>query len=250
MGMTTEEITHPLDRESNSLIFDQLVNETITNSRIMKRYLRKDNTDFWGDLSISSIKKLSTDDEILLICIVIDITGSIAAENLINQKNIELEKLINERNRFISTLAHDLKSPFNSMLGFSDLMVENMHIYDRSKIENHINIINYTIHQTYNLFNDILAWAKIQSGRLSFNPITFDLNQTCSETIKSLRLNAIQKKINIRLSIEKNIFVYADQTMIKSILRNLISNSLKFSNTGGKVSVKVYRSGLLNKNTP
>lgn len=241
LRMTSLDVTHPEYREIMINIMNQLFSGEINSYRMQKRYLKKDKTDFWGDLSLSAIK-MSNDDEIIVMGVVTDITEIINAENVINQKNTQLEKLISDRNRFISTLAHDLKSPFNSMLGFSDLLVENIRNYDIEKIDNNIQIINYSIHQTYNLFNDIISWAKIQSNRLSFNPVNTDFGRLCSATVKSLTLNATNKKIRIHQIYPEGNYIFADPDMIKSVLRNLISNSLKFTGTNGTIKIMCYRS--------
>jgi PAS domain S-box-containing protein len=239
-NMSSIEITHPDHRKLFSEIMKKFYKGELTNYRVQKRYLRKDDSDFWGDISLSAIK-LSNDDEIIVMAVTTDITDSINAENVISQKNIQLEKLIRERNSFISTLAHDLKSPFNSMLGFSDLLVENIRSYDMEKIENNIQIINYSIHQTFNLFNDIISWAKIQSNRLSFHPVNTDFSKLCSDTVKSLSLNAQNKKIKILQLYSEGNFIFADPDMIKSVLRNLISNSLKFTGTNGTIKIMCHK---------
>jgi signal transduction histidine kinase len=127
------------------------------------------------------------------------------------------------------------------MLGFSDLLVENIRSYDMEKIENNIQIINYSIHQTFNLFNDIISWAKIQSNRLSFHPVNTDFSKLCSDTVKSLSLNAQNKKIKILQLYSEGNFIFADPDMIKSVLRNLISNSLKFTGTNGTIKIMCHK---------
>lgn len=256
-GYTREEIqtlhseilTFPDDRENSSSIKSRLFSGEITTFRFEKRFLKKDNSIFWGDSSISVVK-LPPDDRIFLINIVTDITERIEAREIINQKNIELGTVVANRNRIISTLAHDLKSPFNSLLGFSDLMVENIRTYSADKIENYLRIINFTTHQTYNLFNDIIAWAKLQGGKINFNPQNLNFNYICSQTLRTLLLNAENKRILILESFKKDYWIYADQEMIKSILRNLISNSLKFTNAGGLIKISCFDSDSMNEKVP
>jgi signal transduction histidine kinase len=247
--MTAGDLTFPDDRETNSMIINKLFSGQINKFKLEKRYLKKDKSFFWGAQSAASMRSVNN-GEILLISVVIDITDNINSKSIIRQKNDELEKIINERNRFISTLAHDLKTPFNSMIGFSDLLVENFHTYSPDKIEDQIKIINFIVHQTYNLFIDIIAWAKIQNGVSPFSPKNLNFTQICSEVIRSLNLNAEAKQIRIQQLFKEDFYINADPDMLKSILRNLISNSIKFTRVSGSITIKYYLSGMLNEKSP
>ncbi|HEX2968691.1 MAG TPA: PAS domain-containing sensor histidine kinase [Bacteroidales bacterium] len=241
--MTLDDITSVEFRDKNPHLLKQLACGEIEKTRITKKYIKKDGNYFWGELAITPLKQISYNEDGLFAGVVSDITASVNIENIISEKNIELENLISERNRFISILAHDLKNPFNALLGFSDLILENIRAYDIEKIENQLELINHTVHQTFNLFNDIIAWGKIQTGRLSFNPVKTNLNDICRNTCKILRLNAEYKQIIISQQFHRDLNIYADREMIKSVLRNLISNSLRYTGTKGIINIASYESG-------
>jgi PAS domain S-box-containing protein len=169
--------------------------------------------------------------------IVQDITKQKKNEDLIKFQNIELQKLNADKDRFISILAHDLKSPFSSILGFSSLISKNIDLYDRDKIKSQVKIINDTALRTYNLLEDLLLWTKSQAGKLPFKPEKLDVFLVCSEIINDLQIQAENKKISLTCLVPEGVSVIADLNMFNTILRNLISNSIKFSKSDGKVQI-------------
>jgi len=237
--MTNDEILFPEDIDHS--LPDELLSGKISGYRINKRYLRKDKSYFWGDLSVAAVKVLDK-DELLIIGVVTDITDHIESRKIIDHKNVELERIIEERNRFISMLAHDLRSPFNTILGFSDLLVQNSGTNDNENFRENIRILNYSINSTYNLFTDIISWAKLQTGKLSFNPGRIDLFLLLTETIKIDSPYAESKKIHINLHVKPDKYITADPDMIKSVIRNILSNALKFTSPEGIVTITSYDS--------
>ena len=163
-------------------------------------------------------------------------------ENTLSQLqkvNDELTILNANKNRFIQILGHDLKSPFTTLLGFSGLLLENLHAYDMDRIEDLIKIINKTSHQTFKLLEDLLLWSKAHSDRIPFEPVDIEFRTICQQVVESLMSNAMAK--NIRITIQDNDVstVYADEQMLKTILRNLISNAIKFTHRNGEIFIRV-----------
>ena len=150
------------------------------------------------------------------------------------KKLIELNA---DKDRFMAILAHDLKSPFSSILGFLDLLLKNIHQYEIGKIENQLNIINDSARQHFNLLEDLLIWTHSNSGKLSFEPQKLNLQKICRESIETLVLKAFHKNITINILFPEDIFLFADPGMIKTIFRNLVSNAIKFNNPGGKIDL-------------
>jgi len=157
----------------------------------------------------------------------------------LKEKNQELTEINLDKDRFVSILAHDLKSPFNSILGYLGLLSKNIRKYDIDKIENQINIINSTAQNTFNLLESILLWAHTQSGKINFEPLPLHIASVYNDVMQSLRLNADNKKIQVNYIVDEDIMVIADLNMLSTILRNLISNAIKFTNIGGQVHVVV-----------
>lgn len=147
-----------------------------------------------------------------------------------------------DKDRFISILSHDLRSPFNAILGFSEVLAEEVKTLDRREIEDLAIKINKSTRNTYNLLEDILLWARVQSSRTPFNPMPLVLNDICNDILVHLSAVATAKKIELTCSTGENLTVYADADMLKTVLRNLISNAIKFSWSGGTVTIKATES--------
>jgi len=177
-----------------------------------------------------SISLISVNEEHYALITVDDITKLKTQERLLQQEN-------EDKDRFISILAHDLKSPFNSLLGFSDLLLENLHEYDIEIIENQLKIINKTTHKTFELLEQILMWAKSQSGKLVFEPQQFEFLDVTHNVISTLENQALKKNIKITTFESEKIVLNSDLNMYKTVVRNLISNGLKFSNQDGHIKV-------------
>jgi signal transduction histidine kinase len=159
-------------------------------------------------------------------------------EILVNMNN-ELHSLNVSKDKFFSIIAHDLKNPFSTIIGFSEILKEDISSGHLDEIEESATMINTSAVQTYRLLENLLEWAKAQRGKLSFNPEPVDLNILLNEEIKILSEMAKPKNIALESYIPENIRIVADQNMIKTILRNLISNAIKFTHRNGKVEVKV-----------
>lgn len=164
-------------------------------------------------------------------------------------KNYSLERIKAERNeerlnqlnadkdRFISILGHDLKNPFNNLLGLSEILIEDLHKVDIDKIEILANQINSTARNTYKLLEDILMWARTQQGKTPFNPQIIGFRDICLDILDTLNSNANSKNILINYSAPDEINIFADIDMLKTVLRNLVSNAIKFTNNGGVINI-------------
>jgi PAS domain S-box-containing protein len=148
-----------------------------------------------------------------------------------------LLQLNNDKDNFLSVLAHDLRSPFHSLLGFLDLLSANLHEYDIYKIERQIKIISKSSARIFDLLESILLWGRAKSGKLLFLPQQLDFLTVCNDVIATQKISSSQKDIAINSFAAGKISVYADEDMLKTILRNLVSNAVKFTNLGGKIVI-------------
>jgi PAS domain S-box-containing protein len=162
----------------------------------------------------------------------------------IREKEIQLQKITNELNqlnldkdRFISILAHDLKNPFNAILGLFNILTKNIRIYDIDTIEEQLNLIGSSAQSAFNLLEELLIWTSSQSGKLSFKPQKLDLNKICWEIISEIKPIADSKNITINNLTTNEFKVVADNYLLKIVLRNLVSNAVKFTNPSGKVDI-------------
>lgn len=170
--------------------------------------------------------------------IIINQTEEIALINKkLNISNEELKKLNTDKDRFMSILAHDLKSPFNALLGLSELLAKNINKYDSEKIESFVSNINKLAKNTYELLQDLLMWTQSQSGKIHFEPKELVFKVFCTEVIEALKPVSDAKNITINLASADEITLFADADMLKTILRNLVSNAIKFANIGGQIDI-------------
>ena len=159
----------------------------------------------------------------------------------LKQYEKQLIQLNSDKDRFMQILAHDLKSPFNSLLGFSELLLKNLRKYDIDKIEKQLKFIHQTTHKTYNLLEDLLLWSKAQSGKITVKHEKIVFNEICSEIINNSKHQADIKEISINCFEPEKTILSADLNMIKTILRNLISNAIKFTNHGGQIEISTEK---------
>jgi signal transduction histidine kinase len=162
----------------------------------------------------------------------------IAAKEKAEESEIQLGELNATKDKFFSIIAHDLKSPFNSMLGFSEILNENFDEYDTQKQKKFISLIYQELQGTYKLLENLLYWSRSQRGTIDFKPKKLNLYLLVSETTELLIQLAKNKSINLINQIPKNINVEADRDMLLTIIRNLISNAIKFTPKGGEISMK------------
>ena len=173
----------------------------------------------------------------LFIVFINDITERKQAEKQLKKYTEELNRLNTDKDRFMQILAHDLRSPFNTLLGFSNLLVENLRKYDIDDIEKQLILINETTQHTYNLLEDLLLWSKSQSGKLTIEPQKIVFNDICNEIINNLKENTDTKAIKIICFEPQTTILTADLNMFKTILRNLVSNAIKFTNKNGQINI-------------
>lgn len=160
----------------------------------------------------------------------------------LNDTNMELKEANETKDKFISILSHDLRNPFSVLFGFSDLLFENYDDFNKDQVAEQINLIHKSAHKTYNMLEDLLLWSRSQLGRMQFNPQEFVLANLCKEVIVDLTEQSNKKNISLHVQIPPEMVVFADVNMLKTILRNLVSNAIKFSWHNSIVTVTAEQS--------
>jgi PAS domain S-box-containing protein len=173
-----------------------------------------------------------------LIVISRDLTELKKVEEELLRYNKELKESNVSKDKFFGILAHDLKNPFQGLLGFIDLLYEDLDELSNAQIKEYLSNVRNASYHTYALLENLLEWSRIQSGKMPFTPSTFNIRDEISSVISILENNASQKEIKLFNEAEPGIMVEADRNMIRSVLQNLITNSIKFSNSKGKVVVR------------
>lgn len=188
-------------------------------------------------LQISSLPQQLESGEMLWHGLIVDITERMQDEVEIKLKNEELINLNATKDKFFSIIAHDLKSPFNSIIGFSNLLVEHVSDKDYKSVEKYAQIIQNATQQTMDLLMNLLEWSRSQTGRMEFNPEFVEMVSLIKGVAGIVEASAHEKKISIVFQLPRNAPVIADKDMISTILRNLISNALKFTHPDGEIVV-------------
>lgn len=154
--------------------------------------------------------------------------------------NKELEHafyLNNEKTRFISILAHDLRSPFSVMLGYSEMLLERIHELNEGEVEKLVKEIQGSTHSTFALLENLLKWARLQTGKVPFKQQNLKFVNVFDEVMKYIIPLAETKKISLNAAIPQDIEIFADPDMLMAVLRNLLSNAVKFSHPDAVVKV-------------
>jgi PAS domain S-box-containing protein len=159
-----------------------------------------------------------------------DVTDRVEIENQLKEANLAKMK-------FFSIIAHDLRNPFNSLLGFSTLLLANYDKYSDDKIREYLQYMSKAANHGHQLLENLLNWARANSRKIEFNPETFNLYEVVNETAGLMAGAASKKEINISVEVPESIHVYADQNMIQTVVRNILSNSIKFTPRKGLVKI-------------
>ncbi len=167
-----------------------------------------------------------------------DVTENELAKARIEQFNRELEKLNNDKDKFFSIIAHDLRSPFNTILGFSELMKSDGYNLSGMEVVEYSTLIHKSASQTLRLLENLLQWARLEQGKIPFNPIEINLDDLIEKIISMSGDQHIKKNIELCKVIPKHLTVHADEEMLMTIMRNLISNAVKFTHNGRRVEIK------------
>jgi PAS domain S-box-containing protein len=170
-------------------------------------------------------------------CFARDITERRMSDKIMRENEAHLRMLNATKDKFFSIIAHDLKSPFNSIIGFSNLLVEQVQQKDYEGIEEYAGIIQNSSLRAMDLLMNLLEWSRSQTGRIEFLPEYFEIVALINQTLEFFNDSTQQKSIQVIRKLPHNIPVLADKAMISTVLRNLISNALKFTNPGGEVVV-------------
>lgn len=159
----------------------------------------------------------------------------IEKNKLLKDSEAALLELNTTKDKFFSVLAHDLRSPFTGLLGMSEYLADSYEMIPKDELKDITESIFTTTQKIYNLLNNLLEWSGFQMGKIDNCPSIIDLNSIVTECIDLQIHNAESKEIFIINEINESIKVYADLNMLSTILRNLISNAIKFTKPGGRV---------------
>lgn len=166
------------------------------------------------------------------------------AKNALLEEQVEqLSELNASKDKFISMISHDLQSPFSSLRGLIQFTAENLEGYNKSELGNIMDLLGNSTDNLYALIENLLTWSRIQRGVLEHCPQPIDIRDIVTQNINLFTQNAEDKQITFRNLIEERTAVYADFNMVNAVIRNLISNALKFTKSGGRVEFSAKQNG-------
>jgi PAS domain S-box-containing protein len=153
----------------------------------------------------------------------------------------ELKDTNAAKDKFFSIIAHDLKSPFHGLLGLTRMVVEEYDSMSETEVRSYLQIIKESTESTYKLIENLLEWSRLESGKMKYNPALQNMFMIVEDTRILLNQNARMKNINLRNKLGHQSFVWGDDTMLQSLVQNLISNAIKFTPAGGSIEVTENR---------
>jgi len=161
----------------------------------------------------------------------------------IQHKNELLKDLNSTKNKLFSIISHDLRSPFSSILGFQELLEDEYYgLSDNERLEM-IRQLSSASRQIYSLIENLLNWARIQTSNIQYDPKQFNVGEIIIEKLGLYQNIANSKNIRIGQQLAEGLTAFADVALLETTLRNLISNAIKFTNSGGNIRIVSSQSG-------
>ncbi len=192
----------------------------------------------WWEVIVSPITNASGKIDRLL-AISRDITERKLAEEVLKAREIQLKELNATKDKLFSIIAHDLRGPFSAILGFSELLLDSMRTNTMAESEQMLRDIYLAATNTFKLLNTLLDWAKTQTNQVNIHLNSLNISVIIEEVLSQLTSVALNKGVLLNYDQPQDAMVYADQNMLHTILRNLISNSIKYTNAGGAINISI-----------
>ncbi len=167
---------------------------------------------------------------------VTDISKFKIEESALLKETENLKSLNLSKDRFISMLSHDLRAPFTSILGFSEILINEPDLSHDERLE-YLHYINESSQHQLHLINYLLDWTRLQTGRIKIEPRRLNAQTTVFNCVSSLTGNAIRKDIDIKVNLKNNLFIRADERLISQVITNLLNNAIKFSDEGKTIEI-------------
>ncbi len=185
-----------------------------------------------------------------IFCIDIDLTKQKKYQESLLQNELKLKKVLAEKDKFFAIIAHDLRTPFLGFLSLAQTLAEDYKELSLDELKHYGSSIMKSANQLYKLLENLLLWSKIQRNETEFFPDFCVLKSMVNQNIELLRQNISQKKLTVNNLIPDHIQLSADQQMLNTILRNLFSNAIKFTNEGGIIEIGVEKSKNIDQQIP
>ena len=211
----------------------RIMGEAVT-QRYPFRILTQNNNTKWIELGSA---KIDWEGQPATLNFLTDISERIEAEQEIKIKTEELTKLNAEKNKFFSIIAHDLRSPLNGFIGLTQIMAEELSSLTMEEVQEIAVSMKNSATNLFRLLENLLHWSRIQQGLMPFDPEVLSLHPVIDESVEILWESAKSKEIEIVHDIPAHSEVFADLNLLQTVIRNLVSNAIKFTPKGGKINI-------------
>ncbi len=250
-GLTVEEalaetLEEALTPESAKFVFNAVqenIQDFIANPDKNSYYINqvqqpcKDGNIIW--VEVSTKLRFNKQDEIEVVGVSRNIEERKKMEAEIRHSEARLRETNATKDKFFSIISHDLRSPFASIMGLAELMTDNFSELSADELHEFAFSIQKTTQSTYHLLENLLEWSRLQQGVIPFNPQLINVKEEFKNCDDSTVEMARKKSITIDMDIPDGVQVFADRNMLRSVMRNLVTNAIKFTEQNGSVSVNV-----------
>jgi PAS domain S-box-containing protein len=240
IGMSFRDITYPDDIEKSVKLKQNLLEEADKeNALIEKRYVHKNGNLIWA-LTNASVIRNENGTPIYCIAQIQNITERKNAEEQLLKYAGELKTLNSAKDKFFSIISHDLRSPFNALLGITEYVSQSFGELSPEEIRDSFRNVYTSSQKLYNLILNLLEWSRLQTGRFEIDKTAIEVFSLVEEVKDLYKENARMKNIHIESDVPAGITIHADRYMMETIMRNLVSNAIKFTPFGGWVTIESF----------
>jgi PAS domain S-box-containing protein len=226
--------------ERREIVEEQMSSQEV--KHYLNHYRRADGTEFIANLYLKTIRD-EKEKELYFEGIIEDVTKLKEQETKLQQYSRQLEEAIDIKDKFFGIVAHDLRNPFIAFLKGTEMLRENVHDSDSELIHTISQELYKSSQRLYNLLENLLTWSRIQRGEMVFTPKEIDVYSLANYICTLLTPNVQQKNIELLCSIPQGTVVHADYNMLQAVFSNLATNAIKFTNKGGRISIKALDKG-------
>jgi len=201
------------------------------------RIINKQGNIVWVRNKVNLVKNASGEIQ-KIYGLVSDITLNKRAEEEMKKSTQDLIKLNETKDRFLSIISHDLRTPFSSILGFTDLLTNDEELSNEER-KQYVKYIQESSKSMLSLVNSLLDWTRLQTGRIQFEPERVDAYSLIEKSIHTVSGDALSKGIEIYSTVKKGKYIFVDKSLINQVFNNLLSNAIKFTNKNGRITISI-----------
>jgi len=235
-GLTPLDIKPDFSKQKFDTLLQPLREKSLEKLVFETRHQRKNGSDYRVEVHLHNSEFMERET---YLAIILDITEQARLMNLLEQEKQQLKLANQEKDKFFSIIAHDLRSPFNFFLGSTQLLQEEYDQLSDESIRQLISGLHLSAQKQFELLENLLEWARMKQGQIVVKTEEINLNRMVNNVIQSLADSAMQKNIEISTSYPSQLSLMGDPRMLEAVLRNLLSNAVKFTPEGGKILIDV-----------